>query len=273
MTALSAIRARPRLSLSAALALAIGFALPSALAAQTRGIIGWDVGVTVFLVAALTMMRRASIERMRRRAAQQDEGRLTILALTVAAVCVSFFAIGYELHDAKGLPATEAGWRIALAAVTIVLSWSFTHTMFAMHYAHEFYSGKAPSGLGFPGDQPPDYLDFLYYAFVVGMTCQVSDVQVVGRALRRQTLVHGVLSTRHSALMLAALMSSAMRWVSVRISAPNSSGVLTISWTPRSSILARSSGSRSASDTSAWILRTIAWGVPAGATRPNHEPA
>ena len=209
MTALSAIRARPRLSLSAALALAIGFALPSALAAQTRGIIGWDVGVTVFLVAALTMMRRASIERMRRRAAQQDEGRLTILALTVAAVCVSFFAIGYELHDAKGLPATEAGWRIALAAVTIVLSWSFTHTMFAMHYAHEFYSGKAPSGLGFPGDQPPDYLDFLYYAFVVGMTCQVSDVQVVGRALRRQTLVHGVLSFFFNTVILALAINLA----------------------------------------------------------------
>ncbi|MBI3515296.1 MAG: DUF1345 domain-containing protein [Proteobacteria bacterium] len=203
------MRARPRLFLSAGLAAAIGFSLPSALAPQTRGIIGWDVGVTVFLIAALTMMSRASIERVRRRAAQQDEGRWMILALIVAAASFSFFAIGFELHDAKGLPLTQAGWRIGLAAVTIVLSWSFTHTMFAMHYAHEFYRGKAPSELGFPGDQPPDYVDFLYYSFVVGMTCQVSDVQVVGRALRRLTLVHGVLSFFFNTVILALAINIA----------------------------------------------------------------
>jgi uncharacterized membrane protein len=191
---LSAIRARPRLFLSAALAIAVALALPSSLTVPTRWIIGWDLGVAVFLITALVMMGRADIARMRRRAAQQDEGRGTILTLTVAAACFSVFAIGFELRAAKGLAPAEADWRIALAAATVVLSWSFTHVMFAMHYAHEYYRGATPSGLLFPGDQPPDYFDFLYYAVVVGMTCQVSDVQVTGRALRRLTLGHGVLS-------------------------------------------------------------------------------
>jgi uncharacterized membrane protein len=75
--------------------------------------------------------------------------------------------------------------------------------MFAMHYAHEFYRAKKPTGLLFPGDAPPDYLDFLYYAFVVGMTCQVSDVQVAERELRRLTIVHGVLSFFFNTVILA----------------------------------------------------------------------
>ena len=194
MKPFAAVRARPRLFLSAALAVAVFLALPSALAVPTRGIVGWDIGVAAFLTAAFIMMRRADVARMRRRAALQDEGRVTILTLTIAAVCFSVFAIGFELNTAKGLPRAEAEWRVALAAVTVVLSWSFTHVIFAMHYAHEFYREAPAPGLQFPGGQPPSYSDFLYYAFVVGMTCQVSDVQVTGRAMRRLTLAHGVLA-------------------------------------------------------------------------------
>ena len=194
MTALSAIQARPRHLLGAAVAIAVYLMLPSSWAVATRGILGWDVGIGVFLIAVLIVMQRADVERVRRRAAQQDAGRWAILALTVAAVCFSVFAIGFELNAAKGLARGEAEWRVALAAATVVLSWSFTHVIFALHYAHEYYRGRTPSGLLFPGDQAPTYPDFLYYAFVVGMTCQVSDVQVTGRALRRLTLVHGVLS-------------------------------------------------------------------------------
>jgi len=78
-----------------------------------------------------------------------------------------------------------------------------------MHYAHEFYrDGPAPA-LQFPGGQPPSYGEFLYYAFVVGMTCQVSDVQVTGRAMRRLTLVHGVLAFFFNAGILALAINLA----------------------------------------------------------------
>ncbi len=209
MSWLGSVRARPRLFLAALLALAIFLALPSGLAPQTRGIIGWDVGVSVFLATALAMMLRADVERMRRRAEQQDEGGSAILALTVAAVGFSLLAIGFELHEAKGLPPAEGHWRIALAGATVVLSWSFTHTIFANHYAYEFYRKHPPSGLVFPGKEAPDFVDFLYYAFVVGMTCQVSDVQVDGRALRRLTLMHGVLSFFFNTVILALAINLA----------------------------------------------------------------
>ena len=203
MSWVESVRARPRLFLSVLLGLAIFLLLPSALALQTRGIIGWDVGVAVFLGAALTMMARADVERVRRRAARQDEARGLILGLTVAAVGFSLLAIGFELNEAKGLPAAQGHWRIALAGLTVVLSWSFTHMMFAQHYAYEFYRPRPPSGLAFPGETEPDYRDFLYYAFVVGMTCQVSDVQVTGRTMRRLTLTHGVLSFFFNTVILA----------------------------------------------------------------------
>lgn len=209
MTLFQTVRSRPRLFLSAALGVGIFVLLPRGLALQTRGIIAWDAGVAVFLTTALRMMLSASIERMRLRAAQQDAGSWAVLVVTVAAVCFSMSAIGFELHDAKAQPAGPAGFGLGLAAATIFLSWGFTHTMFALHYAHEFYRAARPSGLIFPGDSPPDYADFLYYAFVVGMTCQVSDVQVAGRGLRRLTLCHGVLSFVFNTVILALAINIA----------------------------------------------------------------
>ncbi len=200
-------RHQPRLMLSAALAVVIYLFLPATLEPQTRGIIAWDIGCAVFLIAVLTMMLRASIERMQRRAAFQDENRIAILVFSVTAVCVGLFAIGYELHLAK--QSSGASWRIGLAALTIVLSWGFTHTIFALHYAHEYYEDPKKPRLVFPGGVPPDYTDFLYYALVVGMTCQVSDVQIAEREMRRLTLAHGVLSFFFNTVILALAINLA----------------------------------------------------------------
>jgi len=93
---------------------------------------------------------------------------------------------------------------------TIVCSWFATHTMFALHYAHRFYrddprtpEADATGGLNFPGDESPDYWDFLYFAFVIGMTSQVSDVQVTSRPLRRLVFWHGILSFIFYTVILA----------------------------------------------------------------------
>jgi uncharacterized membrane protein len=206
---LGTARSQPRLLLSTALAVVIYLLLPASLEVQTRGIVAWDAGCAVYLVAVLTMMLRATIERMERRAKIQDENRLAILTLCVAAVCVTLFAIGYEMHVAKAAQQAAAGWRLGLAALTIVLSWGFTHTIFALHYAHEYYEDPKKPRLIFPGGVSPDYTDFLYYAFVVGMTFQVSDVQVAERELRRLTLVHGVLSFFFNTVILALAINLA----------------------------------------------------------------
>lgn len=206
MIILRTARHQPRLAVSIVVGIVVYLLLSAfagGLAPQTRGIMAWDVGCATFLAAALTMMLRASIARMRQRATVQDEDRIAILVLVVAAVSVCVFTIGTELHLAKQLKEGAGTWRIVLAALTIVLSWCFTHTIFAMHYAHEYYENTKKPRLMFPGDAEPDYGDFLYYSFVVGMTCQVSDVQVAEREMRRLTLVHGVLSFLFNTVILA----------------------------------------------------------------------
>ena len=95
--------------------------------------------------------------------------------------------------------------------VTILLSWSFIQVIFAFHYAHEFYAehrGQA-GGLGFPGDDPPDYWDFLYFAFVIVMTSQVSDVTVKSTVLRRTVIAHGLLSFVFNLMLLALTINLA----------------------------------------------------------------
>ena len=93
-----------------------------------------------------------------------------------------------------------------LATATILLSWAFIHTIFSIHYAHEYYGERRDGkigGLKFPGDPQPDYWDFLYFSLVIGMTSQVSDVQVTSKVLRRVFSMHGVLSFFFNLTLLA----------------------------------------------------------------------
>lgn len=147
---------------------------------------------------------------LRRRVRQLDPRRWVILALIIAAATTSVFALGFTLQKEPGETVVALVTRLLLAGLTVVASWTVTHTTFALHYAHHYYGdGPAPGaadhrgGLAFPGGALPDYWDFLYFSFVVGMTCQVSDVQVTTRAMRRLTLLHGVLSFFFNTVILA----------------------------------------------------------------------
>jgi len=108
----------------------------------------------------------------------------------------------------RGGALAERAARLSLSICALLLSWLLIHTLFAFHYARCYYWREEPSkehirGLRFPGQSEPDYLDFVYYSFVVGMTCQVSDVAVVARHMRRITLIHGVLSFVFNIAILA----------------------------------------------------------------------
>lgn len=144
-------------------------------------------------------MASATPDSMRRHARQEDAGRLVISILVTAAACASLLAIGFILHD-KGLKSNFLILHLALSLITIVGSWLLVHTIFASHYARDYYkTGKSLSqckkdGLDFPDDNEPDYWDFLYFSFVIGMTSQTSDVEVTSRQIRRLALLHGVLS-------------------------------------------------------------------------------
>lgn len=169
---------------------------------------------------------RANPERVRRRARIEDEGRWAVLILAVAAAGACLVAIGTELHAARQAAGGNIELRLAFAGGTILLAWLFVHTSFAIHYAHEFYrdvksnrpeksggddtrGGQTRGGLIFPEEACPDYWDFLYFSFVLGATCQVSDVQVTSRVLRRLVLAHGVLAFIFNTLILALAINIA----------------------------------------------------------------
>jgi len=205
------IQARPRFLIGVAVAAILLLLLPAEWRRTTRIIAALDSGGLVFLVSTWVMMVRSTERHMRLRAALQDEGQLVALALTVGAALFSLITVAVELHDLKDLPAGRTLDHVGLAAATILCSWFVTHTMFALHYAHGFYVDPNPhddrveriGGLDIPGCPHPDYWDFLYFSFTIGMTFQTSDVQITSRSLRRQALAHGVLSFFFNTVILA----------------------------------------------------------------------
>lgn len=192
--------------LSAAIVGILVAIIPFALRTPTRILFGWDIGVILYLALIQTTMSRCDIDRIRRRAAEQDEGAVAILALSMAATLASLVAIVFELGAAKQGVGGRSIFSLGLAAGTILLSWAFVHTIFALHYAHEYYGERrdgAIGGLNFPEDKQPDYWDFLYFSLVIGMTSQVSDVAITSKAIRRIASMHGVLSFFFNVSVLA----------------------------------------------------------------------
>jgi len=187
--------------------------LPARWRLATQLLVGWDVGIAVYLALVYHLMTRSgAVHMIRQRAALEDEGQFAILVLTVAAALASLGAIVAELGSAGSLGSARPPSHLLLATGTIVLSWAFIHTIFALHYAHEFYGeDEATSGgLAFPGgEKEPDYWDFVYFSFVIGMTSQVSDVAVVQKPIRRTVAAHGVISFVFNAALLALTVNIA----------------------------------------------------------------
>jgi uncharacterized membrane protein len=172
----------------------------------TRLLVAWDIGVGFYLVVTYQIMARAPVSRIRWRARVQDEGAMALLVLTAASAVASLAAVLAELGAAPAAPGGSSWTEVALATVTILLSWIFMHTMFALHYAHEFYGEGRDTkvgGLQFPGTDEPDYWDFLYFSLVIAMTSQVSDVQIASRSIRRLATIHGVIAFFFNLTILA----------------------------------------------------------------------
>jgi uncharacterized membrane protein len=202
------IRARPRLFISTLVVLTIALLTPADWRLAMRLLVGWDVGLAIYLVLTWRMMWKADIHHIRSRARTQDEGSIGILVLTATAALASLGAILALLGTSNG--STRPPLFLFIGAVTIVLSWAFTHVIFALHYAHEFYSEKGSGGLDFPGgEKEPDYLDFIYFSFIIGMTSQVSDVTVSARHIRRTVAAHGIIAFFFNAALLALTVNIA----------------------------------------------------------------
>ena len=183
-------------------------ALPLPMGWQFRGLLGWCCGVALYLGLAWWLCVRFDARRTRERAQAQDEPSVVLFLVLLLATLVCVGAITILMQQSHAMSGTERLIHIGLSVVALMASWLFMQTIFAFRYAHRYYQEERRNepdgpGLAFPGGLDPDYFDFLYYSYVVGMTSQVSDVQVTSREMRRLTLVHGVLSFAFNLLIVA----------------------------------------------------------------------
>jgi uncharacterized membrane protein len=188
--------------------------LPLHLPLATRLLIGWSTFAFFAIVLAWIVLFTRDPYEVRRTASIQDSNATVLFTLVISAAMISLLAVGVLLGSAKSLPKAELGEHVALSVASVIVSWFLVHTLFALRYAHLFYSGahqtereKVQGGLDFPGDDSPVYLDFAYFSFVVGMTCQVSDVQVSSTSMRRLTLVHGLISFCFNTAIIAMFVN------------------------------------------------------------------
>ncbi|WP_329740804.1 DUF1345 domain-containing protein [Dyella sp. A6] len=200
------IRVRPRLMTSTVVFLIAGtLLLLGGMRVGSALMLGFDLGALLYLVALARMFAHSSQEHLARQARLQDTGRRGTLAVTVMVSLMVLTALATELHAAKGGSVTA----VLVAAATVVLSWLFMNTSFALHYAHSYYGDgdRACGGLEFPGTPAPDYWDFVYFSFVIGMCFQTSDVTVAARHMRHVTLLHSVVAFFFNVFILAISVS------------------------------------------------------------------
>lgn len=180
----------------------------------TQWICAWNVAAASMLVLAWGTILWTPQSEMRRKATAQDASSTVVFCVILVAACAAFMAVGvlFVTNKTGHQPHLLGHLMISLSAV--VCAWFLVHTVFSLRYAHTFY-GDDPDdvhahygGLDFPGEKRPNYLDFAYFSFVIGMTFQVSDVQITERKLRRLVLLHGIISFAFNTVILALTINT-----------------------------------------------------------------
>ena len=184
-----------------------------------RVLAGWNAGGWVFFILVAIKMWRAEIEGIKREASIERGSRIVVLGIVTLGSFFTLLALVAQLGALKSESGMSRTVSVILSVSTIFLSWLLIHTMFALYYAHEFHSeGRGGArglggGLKFPDDKAPDYLDFLYFSFVVGTTAQTSDVDVTSRPMRQVVLLHGILSFFFNTAVIALAVNLALQLV------------------------------------------------------------
>jgi uncharacterized membrane protein len=174
-----------------------------------RILAAWNAAGWLYIALLLVMMMRAEVDGIRRQAEIEEESRSAALIITTLGAIFMFLAIVAQLSALSEESGLERRTTLALSFSTILVSWLLVQVVFAVYYAHEFHSESrqakrgAGGGLKFSGQSVPDYLDFLYFSFVVGTTNQTSDTEVTSRAMRRAVMIHGLLSFFFNTMVIA----------------------------------------------------------------------
>jgi uncharacterized membrane protein len=209
------VSARTRLFVGLFFSLAT-FAVSGRTPPAIQFILVWSSFAFSSLVLFWITIAKAEVHEVKFIAKRQDSSRTIVFFFVLFAAIISLFAVIILL---KILPDTKAaGYRyhIGFSIISVVLSWTLIHTVFTFRYAHLYYTCRqeekgiekeSEGGLQFPGDDSPDYLDFAYFSFVLGMTFQVSDVTITSRQIRHLALFHGLISFVYNTVILALSVS------------------------------------------------------------------
>ena len=191
-TVIQQVKYRPRLLIALIIGIVGYLLLPMSLRVPTRALIAWDTATIFYLVLFFRLVHRSAPDKIRERARLQDDGAIATLVLSLLAATMCFLAIAFELAGIKEIDPKEKAYHLSLVACTIPSAWLFIHSMFALHYAHEYYDAKDGKGHGleFPGMIRPDYWDFVYFSFIIGTSGQTADVGISGASMRRIATIH-----------------------------------------------------------------------------------
>jgi len=172
-------------------------------------LLGWDVGGLVLVGLSWFAIVSADARFTHDRAGSEDPGRTMVYAVVVLSSAVSLLAATALLPNARSLPPTLSHWVTAMSLAAVLLAWGLTHTAFTFRYARLYYRSDAEGvgGASFPGDLPPNYFDFAYFAFTIGMCFQVSDVTVTSPQIRRTVLLHAIISFVYNSAILAFVLN------------------------------------------------------------------
>ena len=203
---------RPRLTASIAVGIVVGVGcalFAHAMRGSTALILGWDALAVSFLGSMFFTWFQHEPDDIRAQAAIDDEGRGAISTLVIVAAAASVWAVGAELTLAKDAHGILKGGHVILAFASVMASWMMVQLIFALHYAHEYYGvdeddgARDQGGIEFPGDELPDYWDFLYFSVVVGVACATADANITSKGLRRLGTVHCLVAFAFNTLIVA----------------------------------------------------------------------
>ncbi|MBX3253720.1 MAG: DUF1345 domain-containing protein [Chitinophagaceae bacterium] len=170
-------------------------------------LLGWDVFCVVLLCFYWFAFFTTSRQTIQQEADKEDPSRIVIFILVLVCTFVSMAAVILLLTAKSGKTSTD-GLQLTTALAGMILSWCLVHTLFTVNYAHLFYGGdnndtENENGLDFPGEDKPDFMDFAYFSFVIGMTFQVSDVSIASKKIRRWALLHSLISFAYNTVIVA----------------------------------------------------------------------
>ena len=209
--------ARHRLGLGLIAGAAVFFAARGHLRIWSAAIAGWNAVAVVILALDWVTIVTTPQRKIRQIAQQQDLSRFLVFLFVVVTASAALFAVGFLVSVKRSQTDGHFIVHLLLTLMTVIFSWALVHTVYGLRYAHAFYGdsdepgvNRHAGGLIFPGDRPPDYFDFAYFSFVVGMTCQVSDVQITSRPMRRLTLAQSILSFGFNTIVLALVINIAV---------------------------------------------------------------